>query len=152
MSVTGSWDTDFYLKNVLGIKQMAMLCRICETYHHIFGDLVESYKILMNDKVEEPLFVKACKLGLLKLAKWMYNRYSIDIHADVEAAFRWCCNNGHLDVAKWLVELGKSTGNQIDIHVCNEYVFSWCCYYGHLEVAKWLISMEPKYWITIAFP
>ena len=29
----------------------------------------------------------------------------INIHADDESAFRWSCESGHLEVAKWLCEI-----------------------------------------------
>ena len=29
------------------------------------------------------------------------------IHAEDEEAFRYACNNGHLEVAKWIVDITK---------------------------------------------
>ena len=53
-----------------------------------------------------------------------------------EKQFRWACENGHLEVAKWLIE----TFEGIDIHAVNEYAFRGACENGHLEVERWLIE------------
>ena len=46
-------------------------------------------------------------------------------------AFRWSCENGHTETAKWLWGLSMSDGNTpINIHANNEYAFISSC-------AKW---------------
>ena len=49
--------------------------------------------------------------------------------------------NGHLEVAKFLISLENGHG-KINIHAENEYAFRWACQNGHLEVAKFLLSLE----------
>jgi len=70
-------------------------------------------------------------------------QYLLDQGADIHAiadkkVFRWACENGHLEVAKWLLQLGNEMSSPIDIHGHDEHAFRWACANGHLEVAKWL--------------
>ena len=59
-----------------------------------------------------------------------------------EYAFLWSCENGHLEVAKWLVDLGMQKNfTPIDIHADDECAFRYSCKNGHLEVAKWLVDL-----------
>ena len=48
--------------------------------------------------------------------------------------------NGHLEVAKWLVE----SYLQINVSADNNYGFRYACANGHLEVAKWLVQSYPS--------
>ena len=50
--------------------------------------------------------------------------------------FNYNCENGDINVAKWLYYQGK-----VDIHAQYEYAFRLCCQNGHLTVAKWLYSL-----------
>ena len=47
-----------------------------------------------------------------------------------------CCETGHLETSKWLIE----TFENIDIHADNEYAFRSSCSNGRLETSKWLIE------------
>lgn len=57
-------------------------------------------------------------------------------------AFARCCQRGHLDVAKWLIQMSDSNDeNKIDIHSDNEAAFRWSCKNGYMNVAKWLVEL-----------
>ena len=75
----------------------------------------------LNDNIKDKL--------MLKFLYWNDDYTNTNV-------FQWSCRNGHLEVAKWLVE----TFDDIDVHVDDEYVFRWSCYNGQLEVVKWLIE------------
>ena len=62
--------------------------------------------------------------------------YSKNVLEKAKYGFAQNCENGHLDVAKWLYSLGN-----VDIHANNERAFRLSCKNGHLIVAKWLYSL-----------
>ena len=53
------------------------------------------------------------------------------------ATLRGACENGHIEVAKWVYSLGG-----VNIHGYNDYAFRLACGNGHLEVAKWIYSLD----------
>ena len=60
----------------------------------------------------------------------------IDVHTDNECVFRYSCQYGYLNIAKWLV----SIFGDINIHAENDYAFRWSCENGHRNIIKWLVS------------
>jgi FOG: Ankyrin repeat len=57
-----------------------------------------------------------------------------NIHASYDLALQWACKNGHLEVTKFLVEKGAN------IHVYNDWALKLACSKNHLEVAKFLVD------------
>ena len=93
--------------------------------------------------MEQRKFLEACKTGDTTTLKSLdYSK--IDIHDWYEYAFRWACQNGHLDVVKYLISL-EPDHDRINIHACDEEAFRWACQFGNLDVVKYLISLEPDH-------
>jgi len=71
------------------------------------------------------------------VAKYLYQKHKINIHAENKYAFRWTWENGHLVISKWLYILGNKIGSPIDIHADNEFAFRSC----YSEIVHWLHSL-----------
>lgn len=84
-------------------------------------------------------FVEACKNSNFELIKELFEK-GVDIHYNDEQGFVYLCDNGELEMAKWLYEHGK-----IDIHSNHEWALRNACWFGRLEVAKWLVSIGAKF-------
>ena len=92
----------------------------------------------MNYQREFISLIKKSNLVEIQSFYEQYKQYS-DISALNEVAFRWTCENGHLDIAQWLYQI-KPT---IDISAQDEEAFRGTCQNGHLEVAQWLYHIKP---------
>ena len=62
---------------------------------------------------------------------------TIDVSANNEYAFKNACENGHLEVVKWLLSIKP------DINI-EEETFYNSCSYGFLSVAKFLWRIKPE--------
>ena len=85
-------------------------------------------------------FIEDCKSGDIQTLRSL-DYSQIDIHSHGEAAFRWACGNGYLDVIKFLLTLEPDHG-RINIHAYNEEAFVSACQNGHLDVVKFLLTLE----------
>ena len=107
------------------------------------SDCIESPQI--NIFVFSPIRVIAVinslveKGDLTKLQEFYRLNSDIDISANNEYVFRYACQNNHLGVAKWLLEIKPD----INISTDNEEAFRYACQNGHLEVTKWLLEIKP---------
>ena len=64
-----------------------------------------------------------------------------------DEGFIWACENGHLEVAKWLLSV-KPDINSLEYNLYYRYYNNYspldgACENGHLEVVMWLHSVEP---------
>ena len=65
------------------------------------------------------------------------------LHAQDNWAFRWACEHGHLEVAKWLWGICSEQEQSSMLHADDDNAFRFACWEGHLEVAKWLWKVCP---------
>jgi len=68
-----------------------------------------------------------------------------NIHANNDEAFINACENGHIDVVKWLYSLEDKP----DIHDKNDEALKLTCKNGHIYVAQWLSTICDDYYFTI---
>lgn len=81
-----------------------------------------------------------CKISL-KLGEKQNKK--IDITINDYCPFRMACEGGHLEIVKYLIEIGKDIKHRrrINIHARNEYGFRSASQNGHLELVKYLIEL-----------
>ena len=66
------------------------------------------------------------------------------LHADDDYAFRWACEYGHIEMAKWLWYLCQTAEEQkAMLHAQDRWAFRLACQNGHQKVAEWLWHVCP---------
>jgi hypothetical protein len=91
-----------------------------------------------NIMIIDYLFINACKIDHLEMAKWLMSfDDKPNIHINNEEPFRVACNNSNLELAKWLYSLD----NTINIHNNHDIILmrAWNNY--KLDLVKWFISL-----------
>lgn len=88
--------------------------------------------------------IDACQNKYWFLAKYFLSKYDVDIHYDDNTIFRWCCNNGNLEMVSDLYTKSISNGKTINIHVDSDGAFRYSCYHGHLNITKYLLTLNGK--------
>lgn len=107
------------------------LNRLVDDHNLDLFKILEEEKLVVNYK---DLFKTACSKGHIEFVKWMFSKFSINIHLDCDYPFYYACLNGHLNIAKWIYSIEKKL-----IFMDNlKYIFCRSCEHGHLEVVKWL--------------
>ena len=77
-------------------------------------------------------FINACKEGRLDKVVELIND-KVNVHAYNGKGFRWICENGHLEVIKYLMLLNDKP----NIHAYNENGFRSTCKNEHNEVTEY---------------
>ena len=139
-------DIDKYIVDLVDLHSLANLLLVNKFFNTIISakPVMSQWKYLNSIQIDTTnnIFKKACSLGFVEYANYLINGNTIDIHADNEYAFRCSCLNGHINIALWLVKLGKSSGyTKIDIHANGERAFRCSCLNGHINIALWLVKL-----------
>ena len=94
-------------------------------------------------------FIKLIKTGNLEEIQQFYNNNTINISANQDDAFQIACYQGHIHVAKWLLNIKPD----INFLQFVESVFQFTCIGKPdktlIDVAKWLVSIEPTIGVYI---
>lgn len=104
-----------------------------------YGRCSEAIQLYLKDKTIDVnwnncyAFRRACKLGYINLAKFLYS-LGADIYGRNNIAFRHACCYGHLEIAKWLYS--------IDVNTYSKEAIKWACAKGRFAVVKWLCSVD----------
>jgi hypothetical protein len=72
----------------------------------------------------------SCQNGHLKILRLLLKHSRYDVTGGNDKLFRYCCQNNHLEMAKWLVK--KYPG--IDVHSENDYAKR----FGNQEIKTWI--------------
>ena len=96
------------------------------------------------------VFREACRDGHIEFAKYIFGRFNSDYYVQdtrhiwrgIEfKVFNDVCLLGHIDTAKWLMELSVAGMIEpIDQDLC--YIFYEVCCNGHTDVVDWLWSLD----------
>ena len=89
------------------------------------------------------IVIKLCKYGTLNSIRHIYDNYSINIHTEEDYIFKYCCFNGHLDIAKWIYNLDNDI-KIVDLRLNKFFTFEYVIIKGYLEIYKWLIDISDK--------
>ncbi len=75
--------------------------------------------------------------------QWLYSACpTLNIHNHSECAFRTACKHGNVRVARWLYDIGMTTGKPVDIHVYNDYPVRKACRSGNWDLLSWLFNLD----------
>ena len=99
----------------------------------------KSFNIARRNQEITNGFCNACKHGHLEIAQMLLNEFDFTLNkVQCNNLFILTSANGHLDVAKWLVDVLYLKEEDVKSNNNNALVFA--CANGHLEIVKWLID------------
>jgi len=81
-------------------------------------------------------FLLACSKGDIDYVE-KFLKDGGDYHYNNDQGFRECCRNGHIDLAKYLFDLGR-----VDIHYNSDEAFRLSYDNGHRLMAEWIYRLS----------
>ena len=99
-----------------------------------------------NDKInikakKNDALINIFRNGHLRILEYLSDKFNIDLNYQNGLYFRIACENGHLNLAKYLFSKNK----RIKVNMYLDYPFRMACINNHISVALWLKSYVPKY-------
>lgn len=138
-SKNGNVDIIEWLVNEFSIKaEDVKTCKRCSIQlawrnGDYYREIEKFYLLVESDRPFACSLSHTCLWGNLKLAKWLVEKFNLDVKYDNGLALRSACEYGHFDIVKWLInEFYPSYEDIIGTALCN------ACERGHLEICKWL--------------
>ena len=114
-------DTDY--KNLLFVNKQYMSILYNSNMFVQLKTVEDSMGIYKCIDRKQRLYLKmyeACEHNYIEYVKYLIHEYNLNIHKSNEFLFRICCKYDHLDLAKYLINLGIQTNNPIDIHAYDD--------------------------------
>ena len=146
---------DLILLKYTKVRDLFQLVKLNKYYNNLVSNLPlikeikeynskkdNNYTLKYIPGLYDNLFLQVCGYGLINYAKYLFKNYKINIHKNADCAFRYSCATGHLQAAKWLIDLSKQLNSPIDIHAWNDYVYRYSKQNGHLELYEWLQTLD----------
>ena len=121
-------DIDPLIVSLIELPELVKLGCINNYFYKITSNqiIVTQWRIIKNkygEKTNNEIFIKVCEEGFLLYGMFILQKYNINIDAINELAFRYCCRNGHLEMARWLISLGESKNyGKINPEIINQYI------------------------------
>ncbi len=116
------------------------------SYGHtdIFCYIMDKYP--QSKRVNTTAFQTASLYGCTKIIKYIIEKgIDVDVHANVEYAFRKASACGHFEIVQFLVEKCN-----VDIHADDSYALKWASYFHHSNVVNYLMEKGSK-WPRITY-
>lgn len=107
-------------------------------------DNIDFYKYNTPSDKRRRYFAKACIGGHLIVAKYIYFKHPAEIREGIyDKIFVRCCQNGHLEIIKFLRSSTLIDISGYGIHNISDYclqkAFRKSCEMNHVEIAEWLL-------------
>lgn len=81
--------------------------------------------------------IECCVIGQIDVVTWLCTLEGSNIHIDNDTPFIRSCENGHLELAKWIHSKGVNISRKKQ-----EQIFYDVCINGHsIELAKWIYTL-----------